>query len=203
MSDSKAPEPPAGLRLAMDLGPLVVFLAAYYFTDKNLFVATALFMAATAVSMLVSLLKTGKISAMLLFSSVMVLGLGALTLWLHDETFIKMKPTIYYVLVSAILLFGLWTKRPTLQLVLGSAFPGLTERGWTLLTRNWALFFLVLALSNEIVWRTMSTSFWLGYKLWGALPATIFFTIAQLPMLTRHGLNTEEAKLEDELPPQG
>lgn len=201
MSDRK--DIPAGLRLALDLGPLIIFFVAYYFTGKNVFVATAVFMAATATSMLISIMKTGKVSAMLLFSSVMVLGLGALTLWLHDETFIKMKPTIYYVMVSAILFFGLWTNRPTLQLVLGNAFPGLNERGWTLLTRNWALFFLVLAATNELVWRTMSTSFWLGYKLWGALPATILFTIAQLPMLTRHGLNTDAAQIEDEVPPQG
>lgn len=201
MSDRK--DIPAGLRLALDLGPLIIFFVAYYFTGKNVFVATAVFMAATATSMLISIMKTGKVSAMLLFSSVMVLGLGALTLWLHDETFIKMKPTIYYVMVSAILFFGLWTNRPTLQLVLGNAFPGLNERGWTLLTRNWAIFFLVLAATNELVWRTMSTSFWLGYKLWGALPATILFTIAQLPMLTRHGLNTDAAEIEDEVPPQG
>ena len=201
MSDKK--EAPAGLRLALDLGPLIIFFTAYYFTGKNVFVATAIFMAATAVAMMVSAWKTGKVSAMLLFSSVMVIGLGGLTLWLHDETFIKMKPTLYYLIVAAILLFGLWTRRPTLKLVFGNAFPGLSERGWHLLTRNWALFFLVLAASNELVWRTVSTSFWLGYKLWGALPATILFAMANIPMLLRHGLNAEEARIEDELPPQG
>lgn len=85
--------------------------------------------------------------------------------------------------------------------MLGHAYPGLSERGWTLLSRNWAIFFLVLAASNELVWRTMSTEFWLGYKLWGALPATILFALANLPMLNRHGLNLD--KTDVDMPPQG
>lgn len=190
-----------GLRLALDLGPLLVFFAAYYFTAKNVFVATGIFMAATAVAMLISVFKTGKVSAMLLFSGVMVLGFGGLTIWLHDESFIKIKPTLYYVMVAGILLFGLWTRRPTLKLVLGHAYPGLSERGWALLSRNWALFFLALAASNELVWRTMSTEFWLGYKLWGALPATILFALANIPMLNRHGLSLDAS--EADVPPQG
>lgn len=196
-------ELPAGLRLALDLGPLLIFFIAYSLTGKNVFASTGIFMAATVVAMLVSLLKTGKVSAMLLFSGLMVIGFGGLTIWLHDESFIKLKPTLYYLLVAAILFFGLATKRPTLKLVLGSAYPGLTERGWTLLSRNWAIFFLVLAAANELVWRTTSTSFWLGYKLWGALPATILFAIANLPMLMRHGLNADKAHIENEIPPQG
>jgi len=190
-----------GLRLALDLGPLLIFFAAYYFTSKNVFIATGIFMAATAVAMLVSVLRTGRVSAMLLFSGVMVLGFGGLTIWLHDESFIKIKPTLYYVMVAGILLFGLWTKRPTLKLVLGHAYPGLSERGWTLLSRNWAIFFLALAVTNELVWRTMSTEFWLGYKLWGALPATIIFAIANLPMLNGHGLALDKGQAD--IPPQG
>lgn len=197
------PEVSGGLRLALDLGPLLVFFVAYWLTGKNVFVATAIFMAATALAMAVSVLKTGRVSAMLLFSGLMVLGFGGLTLWLHDESFIKIKPTLYYLMVAGILFFGLWTGRPTLKVVLGNAYPGLSERGWSLLSRNWALFFLVLAASNEIVWRTTSTSFWLGYKLWGALPATLLFAMSQLPMLSRHGLNADEAHIEDEMPPQG
>lgn len=210
MTDTPRPEPASarpdvsgGFRLALDLGPLIIFFAAYWFTGKNVFVATGIFMAATALAMIVSVMKTGKVSAMLLFSGLMVLGFGGLTLWLHDESFIKIKPTLYYVMVSGILFFGLWTGRPTLKLVLGHAYPGLTERGWALLSRNWGIFFILLAISNELVWRTTSTSFWLGYKLWGALPATLVFAMSQLPMLTRHGLNAEKAHLEDEIPPQG
>lgn len=190
-----------GLRLALDLGPLIIFFAAYYLTSKNVFVATGIFMAATAVAMLVSYMKTGKVSTMLLFSGVMVLGFGGLTIWLHDESFIKLKPTLYYLMVAGILFFGLWSNRPTLRLVLGHAYPGLSDRGWALLSRNWAIFFLVLAASNELVWRTMSTEFWLGYKLWGALPATIVFALANLPMLNRHGLSLDQT--EADVPPQG
>jgi intracellular septation protein len=131
-----------------------------------------------------------------------VLGFGGLTIWLHDDTFIKIKPTIYYAMVSAILMFGLATGRPTLKLVLGSAYPGLSERGWTLLSRNWAGFFLVMAIANEAVWRSTTTDFWLGYKLWGALPATLLFAAANIPMLLKHGLSNEAAEAT-KLPPQG
>lgn len=201
MNDTIKSEISPGLRLALDLGPLLIFFAAFYFTGKNVFLATGLFMAATAFAMIVSVMKTGKVSAMLLFSGVMVLGFGGLTIWLHDESFIKVKPTLYYLMVAGILFFGLWTRKPTLKLVLGHAYPGLSERGWTLLSRNWAIFFLVLAASNELVWRTMSTEFWLGYKLWGALPATILFALANLPMLNRHGLNLDKTDMD--MPPQG
>jgi intracellular septation protein len=196
-------EPGAGMRLALDLGPLLVFLVSYW-TTKQMFLATGLFMAATLVSIIVSKVTSGHVSPLLLFSGAMVLILGGLTIWLHDETFIKVKPTIYYLMVSGILFFGLLTKRPTLKLVLGSAYPGLSERGWTLLSRNWALFFLVMALANEFVWRRTTTDFWLSYKLWGAMPATFLFALANLPMLMKHGMNVEaEAKGGPPLPPVG
>lgn len=201
MSAGKAELSP-GLRIAVDLGPLIVFLVGYWIT-KNVYIATAIFMVATAIAITVSKIKAGKISPLLWFSGAMVLVLGGLTLWLQDETFIKMKPTIYYLMVAGILFFGLATKRPTLQLVLGQAYPGLTDRGWTLLTRNWALFFVALALTNEAVWRNFSFDFWLGYKLWGALPATLIFAAANVPMLMKHGLSMENAKEKPPVPPQG
>lgn len=114
MNDTIKSEISPGLRLALDLGPLLIFFAAFYFTGKNVFLATGLFMAATAFAMIVSVMKTGKVSAMLLFSGVMVLGFGGLTIWLHDESFIKVKPTLYYLMVAGILFFGLWTRKPTL-----------------------------------------------------------------------------------------
>jgi intracellular septation protein len=107
-------------------------------------------------------------------------------------------------MVSAILIFGLATGRPTLQVVLDSAFPGLSERGWSLLSRNWAIFFIAMAIANEAVWRTTSTSFWIGFKLWGAMPATFIFALANMPMLMRHGMNPEAAKEEaEQVPPLG
>jgi len=162
------PEISGGFRLALDLGPLIIFFAAYWFTAKNVFFATGIFMAATALAMIVSVMKTGKVSAMLLFSGLMVLGFGGLTLWLHDESFIKIKPTLYYVMVSGILFFGLWTGRPTLKLVLGHAYPGLSERGWGLLSRNWGIFFILLAISNRSPnWREISPA--AGFRLRDAL----------------------------------
>jgi intracellular septation protein len=194
-------EPGSGLKLLIDLGPLVVYLAAWWLT-KDVVRATAIFMGATFVAIAASWVKTRRISPMLLFSGVMVAVFGGLTVWLHDATFIKMKPTVYYLMVAGILGFGLYTDRPTLKLVLGQAYPGLTDLGWAKLTRNWAIFFVAMAVANELVWRSTSMEFWLGYKLWGALPATILFAIANVPMLMRHGLNSETAE-DAALPPQG
>ncbi len=205
MSNVAAPhrkEPSAAIKLLLDLGPLLVFFVAYWLTGKQIIRATGVFMAATVAAMIVSRIKAGRISPMLWFSGVMVLGFGGLTIWLHNDTFIKIKPTIYYVMVSAILFFGLWSGRPTLKLVLGGAYPGLSERGWALLSRNWACFFLAMAAANEFVWRSTSTDFWLGYKLWGALPATLLFAAANIPMLMKHGLGGSSGTAEEvPLPP--
>lgn len=194
-------------RFLIDLGPLAVFFLVNQFapvpTMQRIFVATFAFMAATAIAMVYAKLRHGKISPMLIISGVMVLAFGGLTIWLQSELFIKIKPTVYYVIVACILFFGLWTNRPTLKLVLGAAYPGLTDRGWALLSRNWALFFLLLAAANELMWRNFSTDFWLGYKLWGALPATIIFALANVPMLMRHGMNAEAAEKTLPGPPEG
>lgn len=199
--DKAAREPGPAMRLAIDLGPLLVYLAVYWFT-KDIVLSTAIFMAATLAAIVTSWVTSRKVSAMLWFSGAMVLVFGGLTVWLHDATFIKMKPTVYYLMVAAILGFGLWTGRPTLKLVLGHAYPGLTDLGWTKLTRNWALFFVAMAVANEAVWRSTSMEFWLGYKLWGAMPATILFALGNVPMLMKHGLNAVKAE-DAALPPQG
>lgn len=188
-----------GVKLAIDLGPLVVFFAVNFIS--GIFAATGAFMAAIAVAMLISKIKFRHISPMLWFSGVMVLVLGGITIWLHDETFIKIKPTIYYAIVASILLFGLATGRNLLEAVLGSAYPGLSERGWQLLTRNWAIFFLAMAALNEAVWRTTSTDFWIGFKIWGFLPATFLFALANVPMLMRHGMQLDKPGEEPPVPP--
>ena len=141
-----------------------------------------------------SAIRYRSVSPLLWFSGVMVVVLGGLTLWLHDETFIKLKPTIYYLLVASLLGFGLWQEKPLLKMVLGSAYPGLDEEGWRKLTRNWALFFLFMAAVNEAVWRNSSTDFWVGFKLWGAIPMTFLFAAANVPMLLKHGLTADDAK---------
>ena len=190
---------PAGLaRLAIDVGPLLVFFLVNFFAPVpsavKIFVATGAFMAAMVAALVFAAVRYRYVSPLLLFSAVMVVVLGGLTIWLHNETFIKIKPTIYYTLVAGLLAFGLATRRPLLKMVLGSTYPGLDEEGWTKLTRNWAIFFAVMALVNEAVWRNTSTDFWIAFKLWGAIPATLLFAVANIPMLMRHGLATEEPK---------
>jgi intracellular septation protein len=194
-------DPAIGMRLALDLGPLAVYFAAYSLSGKDIFLATALFMGVTALAMVVSLVRYGKVSPIQVFSAIMVLLLGGLTIWLHQDWIIKVKPTIYYLTVAAILGWGLATGRPTLQMVLGQAYPGLTAEGWRLLTRNWAGFFVLLAIANEAVWRNFPTEFWLGYKLWGSFPATLLFAAANIPMLMRHGL-ADDAADKVKLPPE-
>jgi intracellular septation protein len=190
-------EPQGGARLLIDLGPLLVFFLANFLAPVpavlKIFVATGAFMVAMIAAMLFSAIRYHRISPLLWFSGIMVVILGGLTIWLHDRTFIQMKPTIYYVLVSALLWFGLATDRPLLQRVLGSTYPGLDETGWMKLTRNWAIFFAFMAVLNEAVWRSPSWDFWIGFKLWGALPLTFLFAAANIPMLLRHGLMKEEA----------
>ena len=189
----------AGMRLSLDLGPLVLFFIAN--AKFGVFTGTAIFIAAFVASLVASFILTRKLSALQLFSGFLVIVMGGLTLWLHNETFIKIKPTLYYTIVSALLFFGLATGRPLLKNVLGSAYPGLSPEGWNRLTRNWAFYFLAMALANEAVWRNTTTAHWIIYKLWIALPATFLFALANLPMLMRHGLTTEEAKPQ-ELPPE-
>lgn len=188
-------------RLLIDLGPLVVFFVANFFAPvpgpMKIFYATGAFMIAMIAAMLFSQIRFGKISPMLWFSGLMVVVMGGITIWLHNETFIKIKPTLYYSLIAAILGFGLFTGRPLLKAVLGSSYPGLDQDGWTKLTRNWVLFFIAMAVVNEAVWRNTSTDFWVSFKLWGAIPATFLFALANVPMLVRHGLNLKDAKPQE------
>lgn len=208
MTDNAAPKkagPGAGTRLLIDLGPLLVFFVVNAFAPVadafKIFVATGAFMTAMIIAMIFSQIRYKHISPLLLFSGAMVVVLGGITIWLHDETFIKVKPTIYYLVVAGLLGFGLATGRNLLKLVLEAVYPGLSERGWTLLTRNWIAYFAAMAVINEIVWRTQSTDFWVGFKLWFFLPATFLFALANVPMLMRHGLKIEDAADEPPAPP--
>ena len=203
MSEKPAPAP--GLRLALDYGPLVVFFAVNFLAPgpaiARIIAATVAFMVAMVVALAVSWWKTRHIAPMLLISGVLVIVFGGLTLWFHDERFIKMKPTFVYGIFAATLGFGLATGRPLLQSLLESAYPGLTNEGWQKLTRNWTIFFVFMAALNEAVWRTQTTDFWVGFKLWGAIPMTMIFAMANVPMLLRHGLSAGDAK--DTVPPEG
>ena len=198
MASEGKQEPSGGGRLLIDIGPLLVFFLVNFLAPVppalKIFVATGAFMVAMVAAMIFSAIRYRTISPLLWFSGIMVLILGGFTIWLHDETFIKMKPTIYYLFVAALLGFGLITNKPLLKSVLGSSYPGLDADGWRKLTLAWAIFFLFMAALNEAVWRNSTTDFWVGFKLWGAIPLTFLFALANVPMLLRHGLNKEAAE---------
>jgi intracellular septation protein len=190
-------EPQGAGKLLIDLGPLLVFFLVNFLAPGSALIraleATVAFIIAMVAAMLFSAIRYHRISALLWFSGFMVVVLGGVTLYLHDLTYIRMKPTIYYALVAGLLGFGLATDRPLLQRVLGSTYPGLDETGWKKLTRNWAIFFAFMAALNEAVWRNTSWDFWIGFKLWGALPLTFLFAAANIPMLLKHGLMRDDA----------
>ena len=191
------------LKLALEMGPLIVFFFANSRAEQlassfpalaelggPLFIATAFFMIATAISLSASWLLTRTLPLMPLVSGVVIFIFGALTLYLQDEIFIKMKPTIINTLFGAVLFVGLIFKKPFLKYVLGPAFD-LDAEGWRKLTVRWALFFFSMAVLNELVWRNFSTDFWVAFKVWGNLPLSIIFMLFQLPLIKRHSL--EEA----------
>ena len=160
----------AGLRLAIDIGPLAIFFLVNFLMRgpdiAKLLAGTTAFMIASAAAMIVSRWKAGHISPMLWMTGTLVLVFGGLTLWYHDKTFIQFKPTFIYASFAAILAFGLATGRPLLQMLLEAAYPGLTEKGWRQLTINWTIFFVFMAVLNEIVRHRFSYDFWLSFKLW-------------------------------------
>jgi len=171
------------LKLALDIGPLVLFFAAN--ARFGIFAATAAFMVAVLAALAVSYAMTRHIAIMPLVTAVIVLIFGTLTLVLHNDTFIKLKPTIIYVLFGGTLLGGLAFGKTFLGILFDSVFE-LTEEGWRKLTWRWALFFFALALLNEIVWRNFSTDFWVSFKLFGVVPLTFLFGAAQYPLLTKY-----------------
>jgi intracellular septation protein len=184
-------------RLAIELGPLLVFFGAN--AAFGIYAATGTFMVATFIALGVAWLKHRKIPAMLILSGAIVLVFGGLTLYLRDETFIKLKPTIVYAMFAAMLLVGLWLKRPLLQLLFGAVFS-LTAEGWRRLTWRWVWFFLAMAVLNEIVWRNFSTDFWVSFKVFGFLPTTFIFAMAQAPLLQRFSLTPAPATSTDGKP---
>lgn len=170
-------------KLALDLGPLVVFFGTYY--GVGIYWATGVFMVATLIAASISYAMTKKVPPLMIFSAVVVMIFGGLTLWLKDPTFIKLKPTIYYTVVSGILLGGLAFGRLVIKDVMDLALH-LTDEGWRKLTLRIACFFLVMAVLNEIVWRNFSEGTWVAFKVWGFIPLTFIFFAAQTPLLMRY-----------------
>ncbi|WP_064708021.1 septation protein A [Rhizobium bangladeshense] len=191
------------LKLALELGPLMIFffanLRGQWLVERfpalselggPLFVATALFMAATVISLTVSKIVLGHLPIMPFVSGIVVVIFGSLSIWLQNETFIKMKPTIVNALFGVALLGGLAFGRSLLGYVFNAAFQ-LDAAGWRKLTIRWGVFFLFLAVLNEVVWRNFSDDTWVAFKVWGTMPITIIFTLAQMPLVLKHSVNLE------------
>lgn len=176
-----------GLGFALDFGPLLVFFLAYKFI--GIIAGTAAFMAAILVAVVISKWKMGKISPMLWLSAVLVMGFGALTIYFNDPRFIQIKPTIIYVGFAVILGVGLLRGKAMLKYLLQAAYEGLSDEGWLKLSRNWAIFFVAMAVLNEAMRLTLTFDLWLTLKVWGITILSFVFAIANVPMLMRHGLD--------------
>lgn len=194
------------LKMALEIGPLLLFFlanargeqaAALFPAIANLggplFFATAVFIVATLVALAVSYALTRKLPLMPFVTAIVVVVFGGMTLWLQDETFIKLKPTIIYLLFGGILLGGLAFGKSLLGYVFDAVFK-LNDEGWRKLTFRWALFFFGLAVLNEIVWRTVSTDMWVNFKVFAILPLTFVFAMAQMPLINRYSLAEEKAE---------
>ncbi|MFT3939911.1 MAG: septation protein A [Rhodopseudomonas sp.] len=185
-------------KLATELGPLLVFFIVN--AKFHLFAATGAFMVAVVAAVIASYVVTRHVPVMALVTAVVVLVFGTLTLVLHDETFIKMKPTIVYALFGAVLGGGLLFGRSFIAIMFDQVF-NLTAEGWRKLTLRWALFFFAMAVLNEAVWRTQSTDFWVNFKVFGVVPLTMLFALLQMPLTKRYA--AEPATLEQSAADEG
>jgi intracellular septation protein len=189
MSDAVKPKQNPLVRLLTDLGPLILFFATFEF--YGIYAATAVFMAAVLLALALGYARERKLSPMPLFTAVLVLVFGGLTLYLKNDIFIKMKPTVLYAFFGALLLGGLGFNRLFIKTVFAEAFE-LSEEGWRKLTLRWGAFALSLAVLNEIVWRNFSTAIWVDFKVWGIMPLIFLFALAQTPFVLKHQI--EEKK---------
>jgi intracellular septation protein len=192
MSSGGKPMQASLTKLALDLGPLIVFFVAFRFF--GIYGATAAFMVAVLAALALGYMRDKKLAPMPLFTAVLVVVFGGLTLYLQNATFIKMKPTVLYAFVGMLLLGGLIFNRLFIKYVFGQAFD-LNEEGWRKLTWRWAIFALALALLNEIVWRNFSTAIWVDFKVWAIMPLIFLFALAQTPLVLRHD-NSDDGESE-------
>ncbi|WP_374412515.1 inner membrane-spanning protein YciB [Novosphingobium colocasiae] len=210
------PEKPAAksswVNLLVDFGPLAVFFVVYkHFAPADaqnglgvvvaVTKSTAAFMIATVIALILSKWKLGKISPMLWLSTTLILGFGTLTVFFHDPFWIQIKPTAVYLVFAALLLGGLLRGKAMLQILLQSAFEGLTQEGWLKLSRNWGLFFLFLAGLNEVLRQVLTFGGWLQAKLWLFTGLSFLFTFSQIPMVLKHGMGEDETEEFVDMPP--
>jgi intracellular septation protein len=189
------------IKSILEFGPIIIFFLAYRYApippnfdgDPNLeqiIFATKLFIPVIFISLLLGWFQTNEIAKMPLFSAIIILIFGGLTIWLRDETFIKMKPTILYVLFSVILSFGLLNGKSYLKALMGNALP-MNEIGWLIITRRFTVFFIFLALLNEVVWRLFSTDFWVSFKTFGLPILVLIFFFSQAGIIQKHSKKNE------------
>ena len=192
-----APKHPSWLPFALDFGPLLAFFLTFRLTKgdgafgatSGAIKGTIVFMVAIIIAVIVSQWKLKKISPMMWLSAILVLGFGALTIWLGDPHFIQIKPTIIYAGFALMLLGGWLRGKPLIKYLLEAAYDGLSDRGWLLLSRNWGLFFVAMAAINEGLRHWLSFDSWLTAKVWGVTALSLLFAASQVPLMLRHGLN--------------
>ena len=170
--------------------PLIVFFVVYYKSDKDLYLSITAVIIATLVSLVALYIKERKISTMMLVSTIILIVFGGLSIFLKNDIFFKMKPTIINALFAIILIGSTFFNKPVLKMLLNSSMK-LTDQGWSLMNKLWSGFFIFLALLNEIVWRTQTTDVWVNFKVFGIMGITIVFTIVQIPLLKKHFIDLD------------
>jgi intracellular septation protein len=184
------------VRYTIEYGPLLIFFLTYKLVPFGpllaTLVATGVFMVAIILALIAALALLHRVPPITWLSAILVIVMGGFTLYLRDPRFIQMKPTIIYLVLAGALLGGLARRKPVLQWLFGDIFTGLSETGWLKLTRNWALYFLFLAVANEILRATLSFDAWLTVKVWGVTILSILFAAANVPMLLKHGLDPDQ-----------
>tara|TARA_Y100000768_G_C23970685_1_gene680353 strand:- start:1788 stop:2324 length:537 start_codon:yes stop_codon:yes gene_type:complete len=170
--------------------PLIVFFIVYYKSDKDLYLSITAVIVATLISLVALYIKERKISTMMLVSTFILIIFGGLSIFLKNEIFFKMKPTIINALFAIILIGSTFLNKPVLKMLLNSSMK-LTDEGWSLMNKMWSGFFIFLAILNEIVWRTQTTDIWVNFKVFGIMGITIIFTIIQIPLLKKHFINLD------------
>ena len=203
MNEQGKPKPKSGwLNILVDYGPLLVFLGVYKFYQPPetstfgeiaaVIYGTIAFMVAAVVALVFSKFKFGHVSPMLILSTALIVGFGGLTIWLQDEKFIQIKPTAIYLLFGVLLIGGWLRGKALLQILLEAALEGVDRQGWLKLSRNWGIFFVLMAGLNEVLRMQLSFESWLWAKLWVFMPLSFLFTFTQIPMLLKHGLALED-----------